>query len=134
MPSSYNELSSGAPNPQSFTNNGDGTVTDNITKLMWQRTVPSAGYDPSGALAYCAGLTLAGHSDWRLPSRIELLSIVDFSLQNPVLDSTYFPDAPSESFWSSTPSTNGETWTVHFGNSYSGTDSGGYPHNARCVR
>lgn len=71
-----------------FRDNGDGTVTDRATGLMWM-TVDSgklkAGRGRDGrmnwqeALAWAEGLEYAGHSDWRLPNVKELQSIVDYT-------------------------------------------------------
>jgi len=59
----------GVPAPPRFTDNGDGTVTDNNTKLIWSKNANLCGWKNwQDACSYCAGLTLAGHSDWRLPS------------------------------------------------------------------
>jgi hypothetical protein len=54
--------------------NGDGTVTDTKTGLMWQK---ANGGDKSwpGAGRYCRGLSLAGHSDWTLPTKDQLISL-----------------------------------------------------------
>lgn len=65
-----------------FIDNGNGTVTDTLTRLTWQKP-PSEGpvlYDPDRtvlevAVEYCEGLELAGRDDWRLPNIIELLSL-----------------------------------------------------------
>ena len=71
-----------------FTDNGDGTVTDNSTGLMWLQQDSGghkAGKDGNGglnweqALAWCEGLSHAGHDDWRLPNAKELQGIVDYS-------------------------------------------------------
>ena len=67
----------------SFRDNGDQTVTDDATGLMWQKAngEESAGdyqFDWPSALTYCEGLALAGHEDWRLPDVKELQSIVDY--------------------------------------------------------
>jgi hypothetical protein len=67
-----------------FTDNGDGTVTDKTTGLMWQQQddgVSRANWD--GQLQYCAGLNLGGHADWRLPNIKELASLVDPARENP---------------------------------------------------
>lgn len=62
-----------------FHDNGDGTVTDRATGLMWQQADSGRGLDWREALAYAEGLTLAGHDDWRLPNAKELQSIVDYT-------------------------------------------------------
>ncbi len=62
-----------------FTDNGDGTVTDHATGLMWQQADSSVGMNWQTALAYAEGLQLAGWQDWHLPNAKELQSIVDYS-------------------------------------------------------
>jgi len=62
-----------------FHDNGDRTVTDRATGLVWQQADSGKGMNWQEALAYAEGLTLAGHDDWRLPSVKELQSIVDYS-------------------------------------------------------
>lgn len=62
-----------------FRDNGNGTVTDRATGLMWQKSDSGKGMDWQAALAYAEGLTLAGHTDWRLPNAKELQSLVDYS-------------------------------------------------------
>ena len=62
-----------------FTDNGDGTVTDSATGLMWQHDDSGAGMQWEDALAYAEDLSLAGHDDWRLPNAKELQSIVDYT-------------------------------------------------------
>lgn len=88
----------------SYTNNGDGTTTDNRTGLVWQ--VSSIGNTPhwEDALNFCENLTYAGYSDWRLPNRRELLSIVDFGRYGPALDPAYFPGTPNGDYWTATTS------------------------------
>ncbi len=61
-----------------FTDNGDGTITDKATHLMWMQTDNGAGLRWEDALRYADTTTYAGHSDWRLPSVKELQSIVDY--------------------------------------------------------
>lgn len=62
-----------------FTDNGDGTVTDNATGLMWMQNDNGAPVLWENALSYCENLSFAGHNDWRLPDAKELQSIVDYS-------------------------------------------------------
>ena len=62
-----------------FTVNGDGTVTDHATGLMWQQADSGAGLDWEAALAYAENLSLAGYRDWRLPNAKELQGILDYT-------------------------------------------------------
>ena len=103
--------------------NGDETVTDTDTGLMWQQRPPTAMMTWEAALGYAEGLTLAGYDDWRLPTPKELQSIVDYSHYSPyspAIDTTLFPGTVSSEYWSSTTdaSTNGSAWCVSFSNGY----------------
>ncbi|MDX1351316.1 MAG: DUF1566 domain-containing protein, partial [Putridiphycobacter sp.] len=62
-----------------FVDNGDGTITDEATGLMWQQADDSNKRDWENALSYAENLTLAGYNDWRLPNAKELQSIVDYT-------------------------------------------------------
>jgi hypothetical protein len=142
MPNSPIDVTNGAPNPESYTDNGDGTVTDRVTGLMWEKAVPSGTYTWGDAATagtaqnYCAGLTLAGHSDWRLPSKIELVSIVDTSTSNPAIETTYFPSTPIGFYWASTQShgNQGGSWSVDFYFGYSLIADATTADHVRCVR
>ncbi len=76
--------------PFAYQNNGDGTVTDLTTGLMWQVTPSSRSFSYEEALEYAENLELAGYDDWRLPSTKELFSISDFSEGWPYLDTSVF--------------------------------------------
>ncbi len=100
-----------------FVNNLDGTVTDLCTGLMWQQDTADAngdglhdfadGLNWFNALAYCENLSMAGKSDWRLPSVRELESIVDYETSVLRIDPV-FSASPSY-YWSSTSwSANGQ--------------------------
>ncbi len=103
----------------SFVDNGDGTITDHATGLMWQQVDSGAGLDWAGALSYCENTATAGYTDWRLPNAKELQSIVDYSRSpdttgsaaiDPLFSVTAFtneagqPDYPF--YWSSTTHAN----------------------------
>jgi hypothetical protein len=62
-----------------FVNNGNGTITDNATGLMWMQNDNGTGVLWKDALNYAENLTYAGYSDWRLPDTKELQSIVDYT-------------------------------------------------------
>lgn len=62
-----------------FIDNGDGTVSDYATGLMWQKSDDGTLRDWPTSLQYASKLDLAGYSDWRLPDAKELQSIVDYS-------------------------------------------------------
>ncbi|MSP92851.1 MAG: DUF1566 domain-containing protein, partial [Myxococcales bacterium] len=73
------------------------TVTDTKTQFVWQRSPPTNGgptsdgrYDWQGALKYCDDLVLAGADDWRLPTIVELLSIVDYGKSSPAAAASVF--------------------------------------------
>jgi hypothetical protein len=132
-------------NSGQFVVSTDGlTVTDTITGLIWQRdgsgTRPGCSNGTTctwaEAKAYCASLALAG-SGWRLPARMELRTIVDFTKYSPAIDSTAFPSTPTDWFWTSSPyaGSSGLAWSVDFGIGYS--DVNGVDSNfirVRCVR
>jgi hypothetical protein len=99
---------------------GTDTVKDNETGLTWQRAVPAQTYDWANAKTYCQGLSLGGFaSGWRLPSKKELETLVDFGVAKPgpTVDSTAFPGAPAQAFWTSTSLawSADYAWTVDFG-------------------
>ena len=114
------------------------TVIDCVTGLEWQRTVDAASYTQANAIAYCVGLTLAGYTDWRLPSTIELMTLVDYTVASPgpTIDATAFPTTPTQYFWSSSSVAGSSSvgWGVGFNIGYAyrivATDAG----RARCVR
>jgi len=149
MPNDATDAAAGAPNAAAYVDNGDGTVTDRVTGLMWQKTLPMtapgsgvlATFGFTAAVAYCQMTVnamvppLGGHTDWRLPTLIELVSLVDLGLSNPSLSSTYFPNTPSSAFWSSTGSaSSGRGWAVGFSTGALGRNNTIAPAYARCVR
>jgi hypothetical protein len=94
-----------------FQDNGDGTITDRATGLMWQKADSGKGMKWEQALAYAANLKLAGHSDWRLPNAQELQSIVDYTrapsvTQSPAISPLFqvgkLSDGDYPFFWTNT--------------------------------
>jgi hypothetical protein len=118
-------VNTGCPNDASrFTDNGDGTVTDNCTGLMWQKRTADVNSDGQStgadsipwcnAMIFCSNLGLGGHNDWRLPNVRELESIVDYGRSGPAIDPVF--SATSGRYWSSTSiESNPESaWLVEF--------------------
>ncbi|MDM8564112.1 DUF1566 domain-containing protein [Candidatus Halobeggiatoa sp. HSG11] len=75
-------------NAMSYTNNGDSTITDNVTGLMWQKSPDTDGdgdinaddkLSYTDAMTYCDNLALAGYSDWQLPDIKQAYSLIDFN-------------------------------------------------------
>ncbi|MBN2524762.1 MAG: DUF1566 domain-containing protein [Deltaproteobacteria bacterium] len=125
-------------------------VIDNVTGLVWQGCTAGLFGDTcasgsvitlnwAAALAYCDSLSWGDYTDWRLPDRYELESIVDAGRVNPAIEMTAFPATLSSSFWSSSSGAYHGTvaWGVNFNNgdvvSY-GKDGKGDSTYARCVR
>jgi hypothetical protein len=85
-----------------FTDNGDGTITDQLTQLIWQKTPSATAMTWEQALGYAENLVLANASDWRLPNIKELQSLNDESLTNPSVSTAFFPTIGVKNYWSST--------------------------------
>lgn len=108
-----------------YTQNADGTVTDESTGLIWAKCTlgfmgvqcdeldPDVTFPPkySWQEALQAAQTAnnrnyLGHHDWRLPNRIELSTLIEPACFGPVINEEFFPNTPFDMpFWTSTPST-----------------------------
>lgn len=77
----YGQDAQFAGNQPSYTDNGDGTITDNITGLMWQQSAQSLTV--AEALAMVDDFELAGYGDWRIPTVKEAYSLINFSGSDP---------------------------------------------------
>ena len=120
-----------------YTDNGDGTISDAQTGLMWMQcsygqTYDGADSDQDGII--CEGSPASGnwqqafawaadsnanpvynYSDWRLPNIKELGSIVDFGSAKPAINQSIFPNTASGPYWSSTPSRANVHQTIYIG-------------------
>jgi hypothetical protein len=118
-----------------FTDNGDGTVTDTLTGLMWLKDGGCMWKSWNSALRaitnfnnnprkYSCLRYAANYADWRLPNMNELESLVNYGVSNSAswLNSQGFVNMKSSSYWSSTTYRGGTTqaWTVSI---YNGTGS-----------
>ncbi|MBC8131575.1 MAG: DUF1566 domain-containing protein [Deltaproteobacteria bacterium] len=132
-----NPVSTGLPNPQSYDVSTAGIVLDKVTGLVWQSAANTSGMLWPAARNHCLHLSLAGADDWRLPSFIELVSLVDFSRRDPAIDTTAFPRPVGGTVWTSTPvlGSPSEAWYVSFNNgfTYQGHENL-LPIDVRCVR
>ena len=90
------------PSPR-FTDNGNGTITDNLTGLMWQKAPDATLRNWATALTYANDSTLANFTDWRLPNVIELQTLTDASNSFPSVPTGHpFTGVQNVGYWSST--------------------------------
>ncbi len=131
----------------SYTDNGDGTVKDNNTGLIWQKNKADIDNDGSitssdktswqQAVDYCTNVDFGGSSSWRLPDFDELNSLVDYGRSEPRINPVFICE--SEKFWSATSYAYNtyKAWYVHFrqglkGSVFSSDKTGSLA--VRCVR
>ena len=77
-------------------------------------------YDWQQALEQADNKNFAGFSDWRLPNKKELWSIVALDRKDPAINSAIFPNTPTPNFWSSSPFSNNNVWVQYFDTGYTG--------------
>ena len=131
--------------------NGDGTITDLKTGLMWKQCLEGqSGSDCAsgsvGTWSWQQALQrvqtvnssggFAGFSDWRLPNIKELSSLVELQCQDPAINLTRFPNTSSGGVWSSSAvaGNTGGAWYVYFGYGFNGLDSKDLSSQLRLVR
>ncbi|HTZ16968.1 MAG TPA: DUF1566 domain-containing protein [Dissulfurispiraceae bacterium] len=136
----------------SYTDNGDYTVTDNNTGLMWEKCTIGQTNNPTpcsgtGTIYYpgnpdptvCSSRTTGGYGGWRTPSKKELITIVDYSVPSPgpAIMASYFPNTQEGFYCSSTTYVGAPAsgWFIDF--SSGGVYNGSYQGDScwlRCVR
>ncbi|MEO5346678.1 MAG: DUF1566 domain-containing protein [Magnetococcus sp. YQC-9] len=119
------------PGPR-FTDNGDGTVKDNLTGLVWMKNANCwGGQNWANALSKvaslnagsvsCTGYTTGTHTDWRLPNKRELISLIDSSQHSLAFPSGHpFSGVQADYYWSSTTYAGftDDAWIVRLYNGY----------------
>lgn len=143
-------------NPDSrYTGNGDGTVTDNVTGLMWKQCSegqsnidnvnPTCEVGAANTYTWQAALVraqrvnaagFAGHSDWRVPNFKELKSLVETACDSPTINTNLFPATPPSGFWSSSSDVAGPeaALSTDFYDGSDRSDKKEYVHSVRLVR
>jgi hypothetical protein len=105
--------------PSHFIDNGDSTITDNLTNLIWQKYPNINIQNWEQALLYSENLVLANATDWRLPNIKELQSLNDENVIQPSVTAPYFQNIGVKKYWSSTSLPNQITkawyWDTQFG-------------------
>ena len=135
-----------------YIDHGDGTVTDRETGLMWQKC--PLGLSGNGcttgvrqllnwqdALAAANDNADFGHSDWRLPNKNEMASLLEDACINPAINQSVFPNTdfvigPGGRHWTSSPraSVHNTAWTILFTDGFVSWDAKNTPLNVRLVR
>ena len=114
-----------------------GVATDSETNLQWQDDNASIATKKewTDAIAYCEALELGGKTDWRLPNKNELISIVDYIKTTKVFLNG-FTKVSTGDFWSSTTYADDDAfaWFVNFGDGYADGDNKNFDNSVRCVR
>ena len=107
-------------------------VTDNLTGLMWVQAPDSTRRTWQVALDYANNLNLCGYSDWRLPNKNEMRSLINYKEGNPArwLNTQGFSNVQADYYWTSTTyarnnSASGDTsfaWVVDMGDGHVSSD------------
>jgi hypothetical protein len=121
---------------------GKDTVLDNTTGLMWERVPPETLQPLADVTTRCTSLAAGGYNDWRVPTRIELLSILDYGQSGTLLNANIFGSIESPGYdtemWSVSTypltSLDGQQFLVDTAYSFTMVDMPTGPYLSRCVR
>ena len=121
-----------------FVDNGDGTITDTHTRLIWQKDQAPVTLNWSNSMSYCDHLSLAGPAVWRLPTQLELMNIFGSSSRScgdylAYLDNIF--ECTQAGVWSATEYDRTRAYYVNFNSRDSNwVSKTGVLLGARCVR
>ncbi|MDQ7830795.1 MAG: DUF1566 domain-containing protein [Desulfovibrionaceae bacterium] len=122
-----------------YVDNGDGTVTDKSTGLVWEKGGSASGMSWEAALAWCEDATTGGYADWRPPNKRELEILVDTSRNYPAIDPAF--TETGKVYWSGTTydpvgfqGLHNSAWRVNFSDGQSRDYGKSVSYYARCVR
>lgn len=124
-----------------FKDNGDGTVTDNLTGLLWQKA-DGGEMTWEKAKDYAKALRLAGRQDWRLPTSMELFALTNQGMHGPAMDTSVFTRSEARYWWTNSPRADDSTkvWLMNSGGgigAHAKTETvsagGERPVHVRCV-
>jgi hypothetical protein len=121
--------------PTQFSDNGNETVTDNLTGLVWMQAVYTDTITWEDALVYAESLSFAGQTDWRLPNIKELQSICLQTISNPTISNSFF-SVGLKKIWSSTtlPNQTTKSWFLDSRVGIATYDVKTNKHSVLCVR
>lgn len=129
-----------------FVVHSDGTITDTVSGLMWMRCSVGQNWDGNNcngnhvpyqwqdALNVADKYQYAGYSDWRLPNKNELTSIIEERCYNPSINEALFPSTAATFYWTSSSAASKpiSAWVVNF---FTGSvDTGLWKVNGLAVR
>ena len=120
--------------PPAYQDNGNQTVTDQNSGLMWMKSDDGTKRKWQGAVDYCNGLVFAGRTDWRLPTRFELDSIVDYGRSFPAVNPVF--SCQSSFYWSASIYVDDPVyaWGIFFNDGGDHWLDKSNPYYVRCVR
>jgi hypothetical protein len=120
--------------------NGEIVTTDNVTRLIWASDGDGAGSFNGQTAAWeravdwAESLEFAGYSDWRLPNRVELESLLNSGTHSPAIAAAFFPNTKSTYYWTSTSYSGNHDIAFFVDFNYGATGIHGKPPNKHYVR
>lgn len=115
-----------------------GTVVDDVTGLVWEQSVQGTQFAWEEAIQHCRDAMTGGFTDWRIPMRVELASLLDIDSGPPYIDADAFTAMPEGSFWTGSESPHSDVPDAAYQLDFSTPAISYVPktelHLVRCVR